>query len=88
MVAIQQKPAPLSGVPALKLVELHATSASTGKNRSAIQPGGSAVERQERSDTRTIPWAEKDMAIAQHESDTIGFSIPLKRQRGYGTPGL
>ena len=53
----------------------------------------------ERSETRPIPWAEKDMVIAQHEADTIGFSIPLsglvkelikslKRQRGYSTPSL
>jgi 3-hydroxyisobutyrate dehydrogenase-like beta-hydroxyacid dehydrogenase len=53
----------------------------------------------ERSETRPIPWAEKDMAIAQHESDQIGFGIPLsglvkelikslKRRRGYDTPSL
>jgi 3-hydroxyisobutyrate dehydrogenase len=53
----------------------------------------------ERADTRPIPWAEKDMTIAQHEADKLRFSIPLcghvkelikafKVERGYLTPGL
>jgi 3-hydroxyisobutyrate dehydrogenase-like beta-hydroxyacid dehydrogenase len=53
----------------------------------------------ERADTRPIPWAEKDMVIAQQEADKLRFSIPLcghvkelikafKVARGYPTPGL
>jgi 3-hydroxyisobutyrate dehydrogenase-like beta-hydroxyacid dehydrogenase len=51
----------------------------------------------ERADTRPIPWAEKDMIIAQQEADTLRFSIPLcahvkelikafKARKGYPTP--
>ena len=53
----------------------------------------------ERADTRPIPWAEKDMVIAQQEADAIRFSIPLcghvkelikafKVARGYPTPSI
>ena len=51
----------------------------------------------ERADTRPIPWAEKDMVIAQGEADRLRIPIPLaglvkelikdfKRRRGYPTP--
>jgi 3-hydroxyisobutyrate dehydrogenase-like beta-hydroxyacid dehydrogenase len=53
----------------------------------------------ERADTRPIPWAEKDMIIAQHEADALRFSLPLashvkelikafKVRCGYPTPTL
>ena len=53
----------------------------------------------ERADTRPIPWAEKDMVIAQAEADTARFSVPLcghvkelikafKVARGYPTPSM
>lgn len=53
----------------------------------------------ERSDTRPIPWAEKDMAIAQHEADRLRISLPVlgvvkeaikafKIKHNYPTPGL
>lgn len=53
----------------------------------------------ERADTRPIPWAEKDMTIAQQEADALRFSIPLcghvkelikafKARKGYSTPTL
>ena len=53
----------------------------------------------ERSDTRPIPWAEKDMIIAQQEADRLRFPLPLtshvkelikdfKLRRGYPTPTL
>ncbi len=51
----------------------------------------------EQADTRPIPWAEKDMTIAQHEADSLRFPLPLtshvkelvkdfKARRGYPTP--
>lgn len=51
----------------------------------------------ERADTRPIPWAEKDMIIAQREADRLRFPIPVgalvkeaikafKVRRGYPTP--
>jgi 3-hydroxyisobutyrate dehydrogenase-like beta-hydroxyacid dehydrogenase len=51
----------------------------------------------EGADRHPIPWAEKDMRIAQHEADKLRFSIPLcglvkeaiktfKVRRGYPTP--
>ena len=51
----------------------------------------------ERADTRPIPWAEKDMTIAQEEADALRFAIPLashvkelikvfKVEHGYPTP--
>jgi len=53
----------------------------------------------ERADTRPIPWAEKDMTLAQQEADKLRFSIPLtglvkelikafKVRQGYPTPTL
>lgn len=53
----------------------------------------------EHADTRPIPWAEKDMVIAQHEADRLRFAIPLtghvkelikafKLRRGYPTPSM
>jgi 3-hydroxyisobutyrate dehydrogenase-like beta-hydroxyacid dehydrogenase len=53
----------------------------------------------EKADTRPIPWAEKDMVIAQHEADRLRFAIPLcgqvkeiikafKIARGYPTPTM
>jgi len=51
----------------------------------------------EESDTRPIPWAEKDMIIAQREADQLALSIPLtghvkelikafKARMNYATP--
>jgi 3-hydroxyisobutyrate dehydrogenase-like beta-hydroxyacid dehydrogenase len=53
----------------------------------------------EAADMRPIPWAEKDMIIAQSEADKIRYPVPLtghvkelikafKLERGYPTPGL
>lgn len=53
----------------------------------------------EKADTRPIPWAEKDMVIAQQEADRLRFAIPLcgqvkeiikafKVARGYPTPTM
>lgn len=53
----------------------------------------------ERADERPIPWAEKDMVIAQQEADRLRFPIPVgglvkeivkafKVRKGYPTPGL
>jgi 3-hydroxyisobutyrate dehydrogenase-like beta-hydroxyacid dehydrogenase len=53
----------------------------------------------ERADSHPIPWAEKDMVIAQQEADTLRFSMPLgghvkelikafKVRKGYKTPTL
>lgn len=53
----------------------------------------------ERADTRPIPWAEKDMIIAQNEADKLRFAIPLaghvkelikafKVRCGYPTPTM
>lgn len=53
----------------------------------------------ERADTRPIPWAEKDMIIAQREADRLRFPIPVgglvkevikefKIRNGYPTPTL
>lgn len=52
----------------------------------------------ERSDERPLPWAEKDMVIAQHEADRLRFPLPVgglvkeavkafKVRKGYPTPG-
>jgi 3-hydroxyisobutyrate dehydrogenase-like beta-hydroxyacid dehydrogenase len=51
----------------------------------------------ERADTRPIPWAEKDLTIAQLEADRLRFPLPVgspvkeaikefKARRGYPTP--
>lgn len=53
----------------------------------------------ERADTRPIPWAEKDLTIAQQEADQLNFAIPVtglikeaikefKARKGYPTPTL
>lgn len=53
----------------------------------------------ERSDTRPIPWAEKDLIIAQREADSLRFPLPVgslvkeaikefKARHGYPTPAL
>jgi hypothetical protein len=32
----------------------------------------------ERADTRPIPWAEKDLIIAQQEADRLRFPLPIE----------
>ncbi|MCE0762041.1 NAD(P)-dependent oxidoreductase [Pseudonocardia kujensis] len=52
----------------------------------------------ERADERPVPWAEKDMVIAQQEADKLRFAMPVgglvkeavkafKLRKGYPTPG-
>ncbi|WP_103383206.1 NAD(P)-dependent oxidoreductase [Pseudonocardia dioxanivorans] len=53
----------------------------------------------ERADERPLPWAEKDMIIAQYEADRLRFPMPVgglvkeivkafKVRKGYPTPSL